>query len=151
MKKIFAGAVLAVVAGLPMSTLGLEEGLDTQTASDAQAAASQSRIDKLADQKAQDLQRFRIATQRLESLEIYNRQLQKLIESQNAEITSIMRQTEEIENIETGALPLTPTVTSVGPPSARGGRRSTRRIRPLAGAAWIRVSPRCSATMRNRW
>lgn len=84
----------------------LERSLATQAASDAAAAASQTRIDALADAAAQDLQRLRIASQRRESLSIYNRQLERLIASQEAEIASVARQTDEIESIETGSLPL---------------------------------------------
>ena len=42
----------------------------------------------------------------MESLTIYNDQLARLIDSQESEITSLQRQTEEIDDIETGALPL---------------------------------------------
>ena len=90
----------------------LSPALAEQANSDSAARASQERINTLADAEARDLQRFRTASQRLESLEIYNVQLQKLIDSQAREIESIVRQTEEIENIETGALPLMIKMTS---------------------------------------
>ena len=77
-----------------------------QSDSDAAAAASQVRIDALADAASQDLQRWRIASQRRESLSIYNEQLERLIASQAAEIASLARQTDEVETIETGSLPL---------------------------------------------
>ena len=101
-----------LLASLQVSNaLALEESLEVRTKADSAAAESQTRISKLADQTARDLQRFRVAIQRLESLEIYNRQLGKLIDSQNNEIQSVKRQTEEIETIETGALPLMITMT----------------------------------------
>ena len=84
----------------------LEESLAAQAESDAAAAASQARIDALSDAAAKDLQRWRIASQRRESLSIYNQQLERLIASQEAEVASLARQTEEIETIETGSLPL---------------------------------------------
>ncbi|MEM0955402.1 MAG: DUF3450 domain-containing protein [Pseudomonadota bacterium] len=82
-----------------------DETIDTQVASDAAAAASQKRIDNYDVAASDALQAYRIATQRAESLSVYNQQLQKLIDSQNEEIASIKRQTAEIEDIETGALP----------------------------------------------
>ncbi len=111
MKTRTRGLLLLCLAACTPGATALEESLDTQTGSDSAAAASQARIDSLADQTSQDLQRYRIATQRLESLEIYNQQLAKLIASQEGEIASIIRQTDEIEAIETGALPLMITMT----------------------------------------
>ena len=99
-----AAAVLQPTSAQTEGTL--ERSLATQTESDAAAAASQARIDALADAASQDLQRWRVAGQRQESLSIYNRQLQRLIASQEAEITSLARQADEIESIETGSLPL---------------------------------------------
>lgn len=103
-KPLVAALMAATVLSLP--ALAIEGSLKSQEAIDNSAAASQQKIDNLADQAASDLQAYRLATQRLESLSIYNEQMKKLLQSQEAEITSIQRQTEEIDNIETGALPL---------------------------------------------
>ena len=104
-------SVIVLVSLQVSNALAIEDSLEVRTEADSAAAESQTRISKLADQTARDLQRFRVAIQRLESLEIYNRQLGKLIDSQNNEIQSVKRQTEEIETIETGALPLMITMT----------------------------------------
>ncbi|MEM6707583.1 MAG: DUF3450 domain-containing protein [Pseudomonadota bacterium] len=90
----------------PTSVHAVEDAIANQQRSDSAAAASQKRIDSMADDTATALQSYRIALQRAESLEIYNEQLARLIESQQTEISSISRQTNEIETIETGALPL---------------------------------------------
>ena len=82
-----------------------EEIIDTQVEIDTAAAASQERINNYDDTSSSALQAYRVAVQRAESLDIYNRQVQRLIDSQEVEIASIIRQTEEIESIETGALP----------------------------------------------
>lgn len=79
--------------------------IETQVNSDDAAAASQTRIDSLDQQAQTALQRYRAALARVESLEIYNNQMARLVESQEGEIASIVRQTEEIDAIETGALP----------------------------------------------
>lgn len=95
----------ALLLAAPLGGAAQEEAIDAQVDTDSSAAASQDRIDKYDDQAATSLQAYRVAVQRAESLSIYNRQLQKLIDSQESEIASIQRQTEEIESIETGALP----------------------------------------------
>lgn len=100
--------VIALAAGPALAADGeaVEEAITEQANADAVAARSQMRIDALDDATSRNLQAYRIALQRLDSLTIYNDQLSKLITSQQGEIGSIERQTEEIETIETGALPL---------------------------------------------
>ena len=100
------GAALMAVTLFSLPAVAVEDSLQKQESIDKNAVASQKRIDSLADQTTDDLQNYRIASQRLESLTIYNQQMEKLIASQKAEITSIQKQTAEIDNIETGALPL---------------------------------------------
>lgn len=101
-KLTWSLAALALATG----TLHAQEAaIDVQVDTDSAAAASQATINQLDDAATEALQAYRVAIQRAESLEIYNRQIQRLIESQEAEISSIQRQTAEIENIETGALP----------------------------------------------
>jgi hypothetical protein len=100
------GAALFAVTLLTHSAFAVEDSLQKQETMDKNAAASQQRINTLADQTSDALQAYRTASQRLESLTIYNQQMEKLIASQKNEITSIQRQTTEIDTIETGALPL---------------------------------------------
>ena len=97
-------AITTLLAITPV--LAIDDALKAQQASDSSAVASQTRIDGLAEKTAGSLQAYRVALQRAESLEIYTKQLARLIESQNSEIESIARQSGDIENIETGALPL---------------------------------------------
>lgn len=103
-KPLGAAIMAATLFSLPAAAL--ENTLEKQESIDKSAAASQTRIDKLADQTGDDLQAYRTASQRLESLTIYNQQMEKLIASQQSEVASIKKQTADIDNIETGALPL---------------------------------------------
>lgn len=104
LRNPLAAALIAV--GLSLPAFAVEDSLQKQESIAQSAALSQQRIDALADQTADDLQAYRTASQRLESLTIYNQQMVKLLASQQGEISSIQRQTNEIDNIETGALPL---------------------------------------------
>lgn len=97
---VFASASFACVA------VAVEDIVSEQARMDEEAANSQARINQLDDETSLNLQRYRIAVQRKESLDIYTRQLQKLIDSQASEIESVERQTREIDDIETGSLPL---------------------------------------------
>lgn len=101
--SLFA-VVCAAVWSLPAAAL--DDSMEQQQQMDRDAALSQGRIDQLDEQARSDFQNFRIASRRLESLEIYNAQMDRLIQSQEQEMASIARQIEDIDDIETGALPL---------------------------------------------
>lgn len=98
--------LISVYPGSLAIAQNLEDVIDTQQAINAEASESQSRIDEMDDETSINLQRYRVTMQRKENLEIYTRQLQKLIESQLSEIQSVGRQTREIDDVETGSLPL---------------------------------------------
>jgi len=100
-----------MVVGLSPPLMAQNDTIKKQASSDATAAASQSRIDVLDDQTTDAFQRYRASVARFESLEIYNTQLKRLVASQEQEIVSIQRQTDQIETIETGALPFMITMT----------------------------------------
>lgn len=102
-KALVAGVILGVSLCSP--AFSQNETISTQVKSDSAAASSQARIDKLDDQTATAFQQYRAAVARAESLEIYNQQLKRLVASQEEEIVSIQAQTDQIETIETGALP----------------------------------------------
>ncbi|MAN52913.1 MULTISPECIES: DUF3450 domain-containing protein [unclassified Marinimicrobium] len=98
-----------LLAALSVSTvpaLAVDDSMARQEQMDRDGAASQERIDQMDDQAKSDFQKFRTASRRLESLKIYNQQMDKLIQSQNTEMQSIRNQIETIDDIETGALPL---------------------------------------------
>lgn len=103
LRKLVAGSTIALIA---TGAFAQTETIEKQVASDKSSAASQTKIDNLDASTADAFQKYRTALARSESLEIYNKQLVRLVESQETEISSIRRQTEEIESIEVGALPL---------------------------------------------
>lgn len=101
--------LLFVACGLLMANASaqtVDDSLSRQEQMDRDGAASQARIDRLDDQAKSDFQEFRTVSRRLESLKIYNQQMDRLIQSQNQEMDSIQNQIETIDDIETGALPL---------------------------------------------
>lgn len=98
-------AVLGLSAPV-LQAADLAPALSTQMQSDKAAAASQKKIDNMADETSQALQKYRAALQRAESLKVYNAQLEKLIASQQEEKVSMTTQIEKIDTTETGVLPL---------------------------------------------
>lgn len=69
-------------------------------------AASQGRIDTLADDTSKLLAQFRAANQQIDTLKVYNNQLDKLVLSQTAEMTSMQRQIDGVVDVERGIRPL---------------------------------------------
>ena len=101
---VTASASLLCFQVIPVS--GNERAINLQSDINQEASLSQEKINDYDDEANAAAKSYAAALQRAESLTIYNGQLRRLIESQQKEIRSIKRQTEEIESIETGALPL---------------------------------------------
>ena len=101
---VTASASLLCFQVIPVSAN--ENAINLQSDINQEASLSQEKINDYDDEANAAAKSYAAALQRAESLTIYNGQLRRLIESQQKEIRSIKRQTEEIESIETGALPL---------------------------------------------
>lgn len=104
-----SGAILA--AGILFgSTLVAETKpsavVKEQTKTVKQNQASQKNVDALAEQKSNLVDEFRLVLSETESLRIYNDQMQKLIESQLAEVESITQQISQIEQTNQQVVPL---------------------------------------------
>ena len=99
-------ASISAVAIAAPCVHAVDDSLDTQKEINRDAAATQERINQLDQQAQQDYREYRDALKRLESLEIYNKQMQKLVESQNKEMETLESKIAEIDSIETGTLPL---------------------------------------------
>lgn len=83
-----------------------EQVIDTVVSTHASSAKSQQRINHLDDETRQLLEQYRLVTRQTETLEVYNQQLQKLIESQLAEMQSIEQQIIEIDVTQQEITPL---------------------------------------------
>lgn len=100
---LLAVFVLAAPAG-GQTTLG--QVLGEQTEVNRSAQRSQVRISQLADQTSELLGEYRVTTQQLDRIRIYNDNLQRLVEDQEEEKASITRQLEEFGDVEQGIVPL---------------------------------------------
>jgi hypothetical protein len=80
--------------------------LNEQLAANKEAAASQARIDQLADQTQGMLGKYRQTVTDAESLKKYNDQLAVQVKSQTERIANMKRQLGEIENTQRDVLPL---------------------------------------------
>lgn len=84
----------------------LKDAIDTQVKSELSAKKSQQKIDGLSDQTDQMLAEYRNVLRQMDSLRIYNEQLDKLVLSQQKEMTSISDQLINIETTQREIVPL---------------------------------------------
>ncbi len=84
----------------------LNSTLQTQATVDSASRRSQTTVAQLADQRNDLLADYRVATQQLDRLTIYNGNLERLVRDQDLEKQSIARQLEEFGDVEKGIVPL---------------------------------------------
>jgi hypothetical protein len=84
----------------------VEQSLQTQTAADEAAAKSQTRISQLADQTTNLIGDYRVTTQQLDRVRIYNQNLESLVNDQEKDKTSIQEQLENFVETEQDIVPL---------------------------------------------
>jgi hypothetical protein len=106
------GAALAACAAIWLAApplvgaQALDQALDVRTKANEAGAASQDRIDRVADQTDDLLRQYREELQQIEALRVYNAQLEKLLASQEEEAVSLRGQIENVTVIGREVTPL---------------------------------------------
>ena len=101
--SITAVSMLAVSAA---SAQGLDEPIEKREMGNAAGAESQKRVESIADKTDSLISEFRLTNKRIESLNIFNRQLSAVIVSQNEELASLQRQIDDVEEVGRAVTPL---------------------------------------------
>jgi len=103
----FAGAATAclLVAGAP-ALAQLNETVNEAQRSTTAAAASQARIDGLADQRGDLFREYRATLQRIDAQQLFVDQQRVFLASQSNEITDLERQITEVEDVLRNLLPM---------------------------------------------
>jgi hypothetical protein len=91
---------------LQAAAASLDRTLNLQIQSQQEAAQSQAKIDKLADQTEELIAAYKNAVAELDNLRNYNGEVEKLVAGQRQELSSIEQQLEEIDNTEGQVEPL---------------------------------------------
>lgn len=82
------------------------EAVGQEVQANSESAASQKKIDQLSDDADTLAAEYRSALQATRSLEVYNRQLESLIASQDKEVESLNRQIDRVTEVGREILPL---------------------------------------------
>jgi len=102
-----AGAVTVVLSGAVLAQTGtLKAILDQEGETTRLAQQSQERINQLSDQTQDLLDKYRNEIAQIDTLKIYNAQIQKLIDDQNKQMASLNRQIDNVTGISQGVVPL---------------------------------------------
>jgi hypothetical protein len=99
-------ALMMLALPVVVNANALEQAISTQVDADLAAQKSQQQVESLSDETQAMLYEYRDVLRQTESLKAYNDQLEKLVQSQNKELTSIDLQLRNIETTQRDIVPL---------------------------------------------
>jgi len=102
----FAIAALTLAMVSPVGAQKLDAAVNEQAAANRDAAASQQKIDQLADRTQDMVSKYRQALSDAEALKKYNEQLAIQVKSQGERLANMKRQLVDIEGTQRDVLPL---------------------------------------------
>lgn len=99
-------SLVAVLAVGAVSAQQLDEPIEKRVEANETGAESQKRVEVMATATDQLIAEYRLTNKKIESLNIFNRQLSVVIESQNEELASLQRQIDDVEEVGRSVTPL---------------------------------------------
>ncbi len=109
---IHAGMTVATVSIVTVLAVGavsaqqLDEPIEKRVEANETGAESQNRVEVMATATDELIAEYRLTNKKIESLNIFNRQLSVVIESQNEELASLQRQIDDVEEVGRSVTPL---------------------------------------------
>ncbi|MBU6953110.1 DUF3450 domain-containing protein [Hahella sp. HN01] len=105
-KLLIAAPLAGLTLSLPAYADTLGESVAAQTAMVQSSQQSQARVDKLADQSDELLSEYKNVIRQIEGLKAYNDQNERIVSSQQAELSSLNTQISALEQTRTEVVPL---------------------------------------------
>ncbi len=84
----------------------LDEVVEKRSGGNVEGAASQKRIDAISDESDDLLSQYRTTLKRIDSIDLYNNQIKKLIASQEEELSSLNHQLGQVQSVGRSVTPL---------------------------------------------
>jgi len=97
---------MSILAVSPISAQQLDPPIEKRVEANVSGAESQKRVEKIADATDDLTSEFRLTNKKIESLNIFNRQLSAVIVSQNEELASLQRQIDDVEEVGRAITPM---------------------------------------------
>lgn len=104
-RLLVLGVALALGAAVVHAQV-LDRSIETENRITREAAQAQQQINQVDEETQQLIDEYRRVTSETESLRIYNRQMQAIVDNQEEEITSINEQLEGLEDTNRNVVPL---------------------------------------------
>ena len=109
-KTLLLATALGMVLGAGAQAAGnqqkLKSAVSVQESAEKAAAASQKKIDSIADQTERMLTEYKLVMRQYDALKGYNDQVARIVQSQHEELASIDQQLLEIDTTNQGVIPL---------------------------------------------
>ncbi len=107
-RSLYSALALGVALMTPMAGAEdtLSSTLSVQQKTDKASKSSQKKVDKLSNQTQELLADYKGVIRQVEALKIYNRQLQKVVNNQQAEIDSMLSQIKTLDQTNIEITPL---------------------------------------------
>ena len=96
----------ALLVGQSAPAQDLAQAIGDRTAANAEGVESQKRVDQVSDETDALLSEYRSTLKQTDSLRVYNKQMDDLIASQEAEMASLRDQLDRVELVGRGVTPL---------------------------------------------
>ncbi len=99
-------AMMSIMTVSTVSAQQLDEPIEKRVEANTDGAKSQLRVEAIADATDNLVSEFRLTNKKIQSLNIFNRQLSAVIVSQNEELASLQRQIDDVEEVGRAVTPL---------------------------------------------
>ncbi|EJL6394873.1 hypothetical protein BOO91_08705 [Vibrio navarrensis] len=109
LKEFGVSALTAAMLTVSGSALAADSGsvISTQAGSNKAAQASQQKIDGYADNTEAMLAEYKAIMRQVDSMKVYNEQINRMVQSQQSELDSLNRQIAQIDQTAMEVVPLT--------------------------------------------
>ncbi len=84
-----------------------QQVISAQSATNQQAQASQKKIDDYADSTTTMLNEYKAIMRQVDSMQVYNQQIERMVQSQQGELDSLQQQIDQIDQTAMEIVPLT--------------------------------------------
>jgi hypothetical protein len=103
---LWPGAIALAVEDSSAEPRPLDTVIDVRAEGNQQAAGVQKRIEQISDETADLLTQYRTVLKQIDSIDLYNAQMEKLLEAQRVEIASLEDQLSRVQGVGRSVTPL---------------------------------------------
>lgn len=104
--RLAAAGVVTMLSASMAAAQVLDKPIEERVKANESGAASQKRVEELATATDGLIGEYRLTMKKIESLDMFNKQLKGVVDSQNEELASLQRQIDSVEEVSRSVTPL---------------------------------------------